>query len=261
MNDLTTIAISPFDSIRRVRPDGSEYWLARELQPLMGYTRWDSFEVPLNRAMKAAANTDVDVLSNFRGSPKISATKPGADFELTRYAAYLVAMNGDPNKPEVAAAQSYFAVKTREAETAVIPAQLSRVEILRMALESEEQRELERARADVAEARVAELEPKADLADTYLIAEGGTRLVREAAKLLGMREKDLRAFLLSERLIFVKHAPCGDVMYDHYAEFAHHFHAHETVVNHTWGTCTHYTLRVTPRGIELIRKRLKAVAS
>lgn len=114
---------------------------------------------------------------------------------------------------------------------------------------------------DAVKDQVAELEPKAELADTYLIADGGARLVREAAKLLSMKESALRAFMLSEDLIFVAHAPCGVAMYDFKAKFAHHFVANEKVVNHTWGTCTHYTLRVTPRGIDLIRKRLEKHAA
>lgn len=117
------------------------------------------------------------------------------------------------------------------------------------------------ARALVAsQEKVAELEPKADLADTYLIAEGGSRKVREAAKLLRMRERDLRRFLLDEKLLFVRHARCGDAQYDFYAEFAHHFVAKETVVNHTFGTCSHYTIYVTPRGIDLIRRRMAKIA-
>lgn len=109
--------------------------------------------------------------------------------------------------------------------------------------------------------RVAELAPKADLADNYLTAQGGARLVREVAKPLGMKERDLRRFLLDEKLTFTKHAPCGDVQYDHYAQFAHHFQARETVVNHTWGTCSHYTLYILPRGVELIRKRMADAGS
>ncbi|MFF2060005.1 phage antirepressor [Rhodococcus qingshengii] len=105
--------------------------------------------------------------------------------------------------------------------------------------------------------RVAELEPKAELAENYLTASVGSRLVGEAAKILGLKEKQLRAFLLAEKLIFVKHATCGNVLYDHYSDFAPHFEARETVVNHTWGSCNHYTLRITPRGIDLIRKRLR----
>lgn len=113
---------------------------------------------------------------------------------------------------------------------------------------------------EIAEAKVAELTPKADLADTYLIAQGGARKVREAAKLLGMRERDLRRFLIDERLIFTRHARCGDVQYDFYAEFAHHFDAIEHIVNHTWGSCSHYTVVITPRGIDLIRRRQAKVA-
>ncbi|UUE23847.1 phage antirepressor KilAC domain-containing protein [Rhodococcus qingshengii] len=107
------------------------------------------------------------------------------------------------------------------------------------------------------DAVIAELEPKAELAENYLTASVGSRLVGEAAKILGMKEKQLRAFLLAEKLIFVKHATCGNVLYDHYSDFAPHFEARETVVNHTWGSCNHYTLRITPRGIDLIRKRLR----
>lgn len=110
-------------------------------------------------------------------------------------------------------------------------------------------------------AKVAELEPKADLADTYLTSQGGARLVREVAKILGWKEKDLRRWLIEERMIFAKHAPCGNVQYDFYAEFVHHFQSRETIVNHTWGTCSHYTLFILPRGVELIRKRMARPAT
>lgn len=104
--------------------------------------------------------------------------------------------------------------------------------------------------------QIAELEPKADLADTYLTSQGGARLVREVAKTLGWKEKDLRRWLIEERLVFAKHAPCGNVQYDFFAEFSHHFQARETIVNHTWGSCSHYTLHILPRGVELIHKRM-----
>src|SRR5690625_4806600 len=112
---------SPFDAIKNTRAeDGSEFWSARDLQPLMGYAAWRNFEVPIDRAMTSALNQGIDVNSNFARSRKITATKPQDDYLLSRFAAYLVAMNGDPNKPEVAAAQHYFAVKTREAEVAPV---------------------------------------------------------------------------------------------------------------------------------------------
>lgn len=108
---------SPFDEIKRTTPEGQEYWSARDLMPLMGYPAWREFKVPLNRAMKSAEVQGIDVASNFGESPEITATKPRENYRLTRFAAYLVAMNGDPNKPEVAAAQAYFAIQTHVAET------------------------------------------------------------------------------------------------------------------------------------------------
>ncbi|OMC11147.1 hypothetical protein A5734_24320 [Mycolicibacterium fortuitum] len=120
MSELeTTGDQSPFDAIRRLRADGSEYWSARDLMPVMGYGAWREFKVPVDRAMKSATNQGVDVEKNFGRSTKVSGQRgPAAeDYELTRFAAYLVAMNGDPNKPEVASAQAYFAIRTRQAET------------------------------------------------------------------------------------------------------------------------------------------------
>ncbi|MGW4484286.1 hypothetical protein ACWEOE_10660 [Amycolatopsis sp. NPDC004368] len=111
---------SPFDRIKQTRPDGSEFWSARQLQGLMGYARWANLSPAIARAQQAASNTGMDVPREFAqvemltGSRNPSDSK--ADFELSRQAAYLVAMNGDPNKPEVAAAQAYFAVRTMQAE-------------------------------------------------------------------------------------------------------------------------------------------------
>lgn len=105
--------------------------------------------------------------------------------------------------------------------------------------------------------RVAELEPKAELADAYLTAGGGERLVDQAAKLLGMKAKELRAFMLEQRLMFTRYAACGTTQYEHYADFAEHFGQREHTVNHSSGQCAHYTLTIKPRGIDLIRKRLR----
>lgn len=116
---------SPFDSIRRT--DGqSEYWLARELMPLLGYPRWGDFKDVIDKSKTSCENTGNAVTEHFSGlllkNPSSKQGRHYQDFRLSRYASYLVAMNGDPRKPEIAAAQSYFAVKTREAEV-VIPAQ------------------------------------------------------------------------------------------------------------------------------------------
>lgn len=104
--------------------------------------------------------------------------------------------------------------------------------------------------------RVAELEPKALAHDTLMAAQAGDVLIRQAAKLLGWRERDLRTFLVDEHLIYRRQAVCGAAMWDFYAANAPHFNATETVVTHTWGDCAHYTLHVTPRGMELVQARI-----
>lgn len=113
---------SPFDQIMEIDEDGTPIWRARRLMTLMGYPRWGEFRRVLERAMTAAKNTDYDVEEVFRRSPENPSEqggRPREDFRLTREAAYLTALNGDPNKNEVALAQHYFVVKTREAETGV----------------------------------------------------------------------------------------------------------------------------------------------
>lgn len=114
---------SPFDAIRDIDEHG-EFWSARKLMPLCGYTgssAWGTFERAIGRATAAGSNTGISIDVNFRASwenPSEQAGRPRKNYRLTRHAAYLVVMNCDPRKPEVAAAQSYFAIKTREAEVA-----------------------------------------------------------------------------------------------------------------------------------------------
>jgi DNA-damage-inducible protein D len=128
-NELEPASSSPFDRIKQVRADGSGFWSARRLQALMAYAAWRNFQPVLVRAIQTASNTGMDVDGEFVqvgpvvGSRKRSGSGQFAggdreDYELSRQAAYLVAMNGDPNKPEVAAAQIYFAGRTRQAELA-----------------------------------------------------------------------------------------------------------------------------------------------
>lgn len=152
---------SPFDAIRRVRPDGAEYWSARDLMPLMAYAQWQNFMVPMNRAMTTATNQGMTTETLFMRSHEKTGGRPREDFQLSRYAAYLVAMNGDPNIPEVAAAQHYFAVRTREAETAPqrfeVPTTYAGA--LRAAAEQAERAELEAARAAEAERVIAAQAP------------------------------------------------------------------------------------------------------
>lgn len=118
---------SPFDAIRRVREDGSEYWSARELMPLLSYPTWQYFRPVLDRAESSALAHGQDIEKQFMVNHESPAGggRSREDLHLTRYAAYLVAMNGDPRKPEVASAQSYFAIRTREAETAAPSREMS----------------------------------------------------------------------------------------------------------------------------------------
>ena len=168
---------SPFDSIKQVRADGSEFWSARDLMPLLGYEKWERFEDAIDRACVAMANGGELVTANASRTRESIAKTVRTNYELSRFACYLVAMNGDPRKPEVAAAQSYFAVKTREAETAPayqipksLPAAL-RAYALEVEAHQETKAELEQAA------------PAAAAWDALAEAEGDYSL-RDAAQIL-----------------------------------------------------------------------------
>lgn len=98
-----------------------EYWLARELMPLLGYERWENFEKAIKRSMESCETSGITVTDHFREVTKMVQLGSGSkrnvrDYMLTRYACYLIAQNGDPKKEEIAFAQSYFAVQTRKQE-------------------------------------------------------------------------------------------------------------------------------------------------
>jgi len=121
INRNDTSSTSPFDRIRHFDENGNEYWSARELQNLLGYTKWERFDDAIERTKTAISNVGEDPAVHVPGVGKLSKRNNGAeveikDYHLTRYACYMVAMNGDPRKQEIAAAQTYFAIKTRQAE-------------------------------------------------------------------------------------------------------------------------------------------------
>ncbi|MFN6176206.1 MAG: DNA damage-inducible protein D [Flavobacteriales bacterium] len=100
---------------------GVECWSARELQAMLGYARWENFKVAMERARKSCEASGHRTQDHFRDLTKMVALGSGSeraveDVALTRYACYLIAQNGDPTKPEIAFAQTYFAVQTRKQE-------------------------------------------------------------------------------------------------------------------------------------------------
>jgi len=114
-----------FDALRQTDEYGNEFWSARDLQSPFGYKRWEDFENSVERAVVSRTNIGQDPSLWIREAPKLQirgnrgATQEIKDYHLTRPGAYLVAMNCDPRKPEIAAAQNYFVAKTLEAELAI----------------------------------------------------------------------------------------------------------------------------------------------
>lgn len=107
-----------FESIKRFNVLGHEYWSARELMPLLGYgKKWQNFEKVIRKATISAQKAELPLEGHFTGVSKMSSIgqggqRPTQDYFLSRRACYLIAQNGDPRKPEIAAAQQYFAVST-----------------------------------------------------------------------------------------------------------------------------------------------------
>ena len=121
-NEIVVTSINKdFESIKKIDENGVEYWEARELMPILGYPNWQKAEDVIARAAKACINSGQDVDNHFNQLVKMvrigsdSVRKVG-DWKLDRYACYLIAQNGDPNKQEIALAQTYFAIQTRKQE-------------------------------------------------------------------------------------------------------------------------------------------------
>lgn len=124
-----------FEELKKTNEHSAEYWSARELQSLLGYSQWRRFEDAIKRAMVSCGQSGNNPDYHFAGVGKPITGGKGAvqvvsDFHLSRFACYLIAQNGDPRKPEIAAAQKYFAIQARRQEMSdALAADLERLEI------------------------------------------------------------------------------------------------------------------------------------
>ena len=133
MDELSIQQKKLFDDIKHIDEYGNEYWLARELQEILQYTQWRNFQKVISTAQIACKISQQCVADHFAEVSKMITLATGAqrkviDYRLTRYACYLIVMNGDPRKEVIALGQTYFAVKTRQQELAELYDRLSEEE-------------------------------------------------------------------------------------------------------------------------------------
>lgn len=246
---------SPFDGIRKVRFDGTEYWSARELMPLMAYSTWQNFMPVIQRASQAAENQGYALDQLFMTSHEKSGGRPREDVHLSRLASYLVAMNGDPRIPEVAAAQAYFAIQTRVAETAPRPlslAERSRQVIGELdSMVQEQRRELEVARPKVA-------------AWDSIVSSAGSWSYNDAAKVLceegqiQIGEKRLVNLLVDWGHLYRDHKGRPHVFQRHLEKgwFAVKARTYEDKQTGEIKESSAPQVRITGKGLDMIRHRL-----
>lgn len=270
MSNITPQNGSPFDTIRKTDQDGNEFWSARDLMPVMGYTQrnaWQMFSAAIGRAKASAEAQNVPLTSHFIIANEVVDRPQGGkinreNYSLTRYAAYLVAMNGDPRKPEVAAAQSYFAVQTRKAEVQeqrlALPQNYG--EALRALADEYDQHQVTKAERDQA---VEDRDTAKELAQALatpaaawdnIANADGLIYVNDAAKMLKVGPNKLREILRS-RMVLQRAPWCKNRPYQTYIDRGLFSEKIEHVPN-VYGNIKINTVTfVTPKGMEWLVKK------
>jgi len=178
--DIVASYAARLDDLRVVTLTDGEVWSARDLMDAAGYTDWRNWSKAIDRAIASVNASGLNAGDHFVGSNKMVDLGSGGkrqieDVEITRYGCYILFQNADASKPEIAAAQAYFAVQTRRQEVEPAQAQFDPTSIAGV--------EMILAAASTALARVKELEPKAEAWDELAAAKGDYP-VSEAAKML-----------------------------------------------------------------------------
>lgn len=266
-SELTLADTSPFDAIRRTRADGAESWSARDLCKAVQYETWRNFAAAIDRARISCENSGAAAQDHFADASKMIDLGKGGrreieDVELSRFAAYLTVMNGDPRKPEIAAAQAYFAVRTREAEARPAVALPDRKALAQMVIEAETARELAEDRALELEQKVAEDAPKVHYVELY-VADSDLLKLRTVAAANDVGEEWLRDLLVSKGWIYVETESrwsnskgCMEIRrrysaYSHKRQYFRPVEVHEAP--RFKGEVMH-TLKVTPAGAEAVAR-------
>ena len=121
MNEIKEYTEKIFEDIKHTDENGNEFWYARELISVLGYSKWENFSKVIEKAIDACQNSSINYKEHFPDVRKTlempnNASKEIIDYKLSRYACYLIAQNGDPRKKTIALAQTYFAIQTRKQE-------------------------------------------------------------------------------------------------------------------------------------------------
>ena len=123
MSDLNAKEYKQFEDIKHTTDEGVEFWCARELAPVLEYAQWRNFSKVIDKAMLACKNSGFALSDHFADASKMVDLGSGSqreipDYQLSRYACYLIVQNGDPRKEVIALGQTYFAIQTRRQEVA-----------------------------------------------------------------------------------------------------------------------------------------------